>query len=190
MASIGHLATGALIGAVYARATGAKPLPAMAGFAALALAPDLDLLTMNHVASDSALDHRAMTHALVPSLVFGGVVAAAFGRSGRRLAAVLGILAWASHGVLDAFTRHGPGPMLLWPFEMTRYAFGWQPVPGAPSYQIYFSRDAVPILGGEALLFLPVMLLTWLVLGGKFDKTTGVPAHRGDTGEMATSESS
>lgn len=187
MASIGHLATGALIGAVYARATDSRPLPAMAAFAALALAPDLDLLAIPFSPRGTPLGHRVMTHALPFAAVASVVVALAMGkRPHRLLLGVLSFLAVASHGVLDAFTRHGQGPALWWPITNARYAFPWQPIRGSESFAGYFTGQAIPTVLDEAIMFLPVVALTVLILTRR-SRSSGV----GDTAEMAAvSESS
>ena len=165
MASIAHLATGALLGAVYARATGTRPIPAMAGFAALALAPDLDLFTMGLVDPETALDHRVATHAF-PTAAFAGCCAAlAIGRRPSTLVTgVLVFLALASHGLLDGMTRMGKGTVLWWPFDSVRRAFAWQPIPGAASFQEYFGWGGIPLIMQEALIFLPIMGATALLL--------------------------
>ncbi len=187
MASIGHLATGALIGAVYARTTDTRPLPAMAAFAALAVAPDLDLLAIPFDTRDTPLGHRVMTHALPFAALVSVAVALALGRRPHRmLLGVLSFLAMASHGVLDAFTRHGQGPALWWPLTDARYAFGWQPIRGSESFEGYFTGQAIPTVLAEGIMFLPVVALTALILtrGGR-------PLAVGDTAEMAAvSESS
>lgn len=187
MASIGHLATGALIGAVYARATDSRPLPAMAAFAALAVAPDLDLLAIPFDPRGTPLGHRVMTHALPFAAVVSLVVALAMGkRPHRLLLGVLSFLAMASHGVLDAFTRHGQGPALWWPITDARYAFSWQPIRGAESFAGYFSGQVFPTVLDEAIMFLPVVAVTALILTRR-SRPLGV----GDTAEMAAvSESS
>ena len=165
MASIGHLATGAFIGAVYARSTGTKPLPAMAGFAALALAPDLDLLTMGFVEADTALDHRVATHAIPPAIVAGCIAAVMVReRAKRAVTGVLFALALMSHGLLDGMTRQGEGTVLLWPFDAVRRSFAWRPIPGASSFHEYFSWGAGSIFWHEGLVFLPVFILTIVVL--------------------------
>ncbi len=187
MASIGHLATGALIGAVYARTTDTRPLPAMAAFAALAVAPDLDLLAIPFDPRGTPLGHRVMTHALPFAAAVSLVVALAMGqRPHRMLLGVLSFLAMASHGVLDAFTRHGQGPALWWPITDARYAFWWQPIRGSESFEGYFTGQVIPTVLAEGIMFLPVVALTAVILtrGGR-------PLAVGDTAEMAAvSESS
>ncbi len=165
MASIGHLAAGALLGAFYARTTGSKPLPAMAGFAALALAPDLDLFTMGLVEAETALDHRVATHAFPTAAMVGCFAALAIGkRPSRLLTAVVVFLTLASHGLLDGMTRLGPGTVLWWPFDSVRRAFAWQPIPGAASFQEYFGWGGIPLIMQETLILLPIMGATALLL--------------------------
>ena len=180
MASIGHLATGALIGAAYARATDSRPLPAIVAFAALAAAPDLDLLAIPFDPGGTPLGHRVMTHALPFAAVVSLAVALALGkRPHRMLIGVLSFLAMASHGVLDAFTRHGSGPALLWPITDARYPFSWQPIRGAESFEGYFAWQAIPTLLTEGIMFLPVVAVTALILIRRRSLAVG------DTAEMA-----
>ena len=165
MATIGHLAAGALCGAVYSRATGAKPVSAVVAFAALAGAPDLDLLLIPFGLEETPFAHRAITHSL-PFAVAIGVLAGSLARTRLRsvLLGVLTVVALASHGLLDALTRTGRGPKLLWPFSSTRFSFDWQPIPGTDSFQEYFTLDAAPIYAQELVLHLPLIVLTLLIL--------------------------
>lgn len=165
MATIGHLAAGAVCGAVYSRATGARPASAVAAFAALAAAPDLDLLLIGFDTSATPLTHRTMTHSLSFAVATGALVGVlARTRARRRLLSVLAVLALASHGLLDALTRLGQGPRLLWPFTQTRFAFGWQPIPGTQSFQEYFTLAAAPVYAQEFVLHMPLFVVAALIL--------------------------
>ena len=166
MASIGHLAVGAALGAIYSRKTGSNPRTAILTFAALAVAPDLDLISGAFgVPPDTPLSHRGITH----SLTFAVAVAtlAAFGaRRWGRGAMVGGMTlgALASHGILDTLSQLGAGPMLLWPFTTQSYGFIWRPIPGVLSSSDYLTLQALPTLATETLIFLPLIvyaLLTW-----------------------------
>lgn len=165
MASIGHIATGALVGAVYAKTTNTKPLPAVAAFAALAVAPDLDLLAIPFGVRGTPLEHRVLSH----SWLFAGVLGLAVGllawrKPFRMLTGAMVFLAVGSHGMLDALTKHGRGPALLWPLSDTRYSFAWQPIRGSESFEGYFNLSALPAVATEVLIFLPVMVLTGVLL--------------------------
>jgi len=186
MASIGHLATGALIGAVYSRVTDTKPLPAMAAFAGLALAPDLDLLAIPFNPRGTPLEHRVLSHALPFAAVVSLALALALGkRPYRLLLGGMSFLAMASHGVLDGFTRHGRGPALWWPFSDARYAFSWQPLRGSESFAGYFTWQGIPTVLTEAVMFLPVMALTVLIIARR-----GRSLGLGTTAEMAAASES
>lgn len=186
MASIGHIATGALVGAVYARTTKTKPLPAMAGFAALALAPDLDLMAIPFNPRGTPLEHRVLSHAWPFAVLVGLTVGLTVGRRPHRfLTGILAFLAMASHGFLDALTRHGAGPALWWPLSHTRYSFPWQPIRGSESFQGYFTWSAIPTLLTEVLIFLPVIGLAVLLVASR-----NRPWLVGDTSEMAAAEES
>ena len=186
MASIGHLATGALVGAVYSRITDTKPLPAIAAFAGLAVAPDLDLLAVPFNPRGTPLEHRVITHALPSAAIVGLVVALALGkRPYRLLLGAMSFLALASHGVLDAFTRHGNGPALWWPFTDARHAFSWQPLRGSESFAGYFTWQGIPTVLTELVTFLPVVALTVLIVLRR-----GRPLALGDTAELAAANES
>ena len=163
MASIGHLAAGAVCGAVYSRATGARPASAVAAFAALAMAPDLDLLLIRFNPS-TPFGHRVMTHSL-PFAVAAGALMGLLGRTHtRRRLGVLAVVALASHGLLDALTGTGRGPKLLWPFSSTSLAFSWRPIPGTNSFQEYFTLGAAPVYAQEFVLHTPLIVAAALIL--------------------------
>jgi membrane-bound metal-dependent hydrolase YbcI (DUF457 family) len=160
MASISHLAAGALCGAIYAQRTGSKPLPALARFAFLGLAPDLDFIGLELGSDGTFLEHRVMTHSLPFALAAGALIARAAPAGSRMLAGLLCVAALASHGLLDATTANGPGPQLLWPFSTAAIQFAWHPIPGTQSYQEYFTPAAVPVLAGEIFACLPFLAAT------------------------------
>ncbi|MEP7325628.1 MAG: metal-dependent hydrolase [Gemmatimonadota bacterium] len=158
MASIGHLAVGAALGAVYSQQVGSRPRVAIVAFAALALAPDLDLLgPFLGVPDYTPFAHRGITHSLLLALTIGIAAAALVrGTSRRRLLTGFWVFAaLASHGLLDTMSRSGNGPMLFWPFTQGRYEFPWRPIPGVVSTSYYLTRDAIPTLVVETMLFLP-----------------------------------
>ena len=169
MASIAHLAAGAVCGAAYARATSSKPSHAVAVFAVVALSPDLDFLALNFPegSAGTPLEHRVMTHSLAFALVAGALLGGAMTSRGRRLHGVVWtVLALASHGVLDALTDNGPGPRLLWPFSRSPVQFAWHPLPGTEFFQEYFTPAAIPVVSAELLWSLPMLLLAWWIWAG------------------------
>jgi membrane-bound metal-dependent hydrolase YbcI (DUF457 family) len=77
--------------------------------------------------------HRGLTHSLSFAAVLAViVVAAAYRRPdarGRRLGLwAYFALAFALHGVLDAFTMYGEGVMFFAPFSAARFKSSWQPL--------------------------------------------------------------
>ena len=173
MASIGHLAVGAALGAVYSRATGSNPRIAILTFAGLALAPDLDLVTSAFgVPSNTPLDHRGFTHSLPFAMGLGLLVSLALHRRGRGLlAGLLTFGALSSHGFLDSMSERGGGPMLLWPLTTEGYEFLWRPIPGVLTASHYLTMEAIPTLVQEFLLFLPFTIFAALTLfSGAVDK--------------------
>jgi inner membrane protein len=166
MASIGHLAVGAALGAVYSRATGSNPRITILTFASLALAPDLDLVTSAFGApGNTPLDHRGITHSLPFAMILGLLVSLVFHKRGRGLlAGLLTFGALGSHGFLDSMSERGGGPMLLWPFTAENYEFQWRPIPGVLTASHYLTLEAIPTLVVEFLLFLPFSLFAALTL--------------------------
>lgn len=166
MASIGHLAVGAALGAVYSRATGSNPRITIATFAALAVAPDLDLVTGAFgVPPNTPVSHRGITHSFTFAVALGllvGVWARRWGRGLLTGGVTLGAL--ASHGFLDAMSQLGNGPMLLWPFTTQSYEFIWRPIPGVLNSTHYLTLQAVPTLVTETLIFLPLILFALFTL--------------------------
>ena len=159
MASVGHLAVGAVVGALYSRQAGAPPRAAILAFAALALAPDLDLLMgLFGVRPNIPIAHRGITHSVVFSLAVA-LAAGALARGSSRRRFLTGIwifVALASHGLLDAMCQLGNGPMLLWPLTHTQFEFPWRPIPGVLLGEGHFlPRQVIRTLIVESLLFSP-----------------------------------
>jgi len=120
--------TQGLLGAAAAQAVfGRRLRRAWLVGAVAGLAPDADVLISS--ASDPLLTieyHRQFTHSLVFIPVGGALCAAPFlARRANRAQwrPILGasVLAYATHGLLDAFTTYGT--QLLWPFSKLRVAW-------------------------------------------------------------------
>lgn len=186
MASIGHLAAAAAVGALQSRLTRVRPSWAILGACALAVAPDLDLVT-DHLGAPEGhfLAHRGMTHSLLFAVALALIVGLALRR--RYPAARAGLfafLALASHGLLDTLSRVGDGPRLLWPWLDRGLQSPWQPVPGVPTALDYFSIHAIPTFLVEAVVFSPLIILAVLLLNGREEVTgrsgTERPSGPGD----------
>jgi inner membrane protein len=164
MASIGHLAVGAALGAIYSRKTGSNPKVTILVFAGLAVAPDLDLVTgFWGIPPNTPISHRGITHSFPFALAIGFVVGMAFRTWGRGLlAGSVTLAALASHGFLDAMSQLGNGPMLLWPFTSQSYEFVWRPIPGVLNSTHYLTLQALPTLVVETLMFLPLIIFSLL----------------------------
>ncbi|MGH7657856.1 MAG: metal-dependent hydrolase [Gemmatimonadales bacterium] len=166
MASIGHLAAGACVGALLSRLTPVRPSWAILGGCFLALSPDLDLLTSRiGIAGVHFLRHRAMTHSLVFAFVVALMIGLAFRRRypGARVG-LFAFLAIGSHGLLDTLSLVGDGPRLLWPFLDAGVISPWQVVPGVATAADYFSILAVPTFLVELLVFAPLVVATVVLL--------------------------
>jgi membrane-bound metal-dependent hydrolase YbcI (DUF457 family) len=190
MASIAHLAAGAACGAAYARATSTEPAHAIAAGALMALSPDLDFFAAPFGAQGTPLEHRVMTHSLVFALLVGAALGAIWGARGHRwLGAVTGVATLSSHGIMDAMTTSTPGPQLLWPFLSAPIRFGWRPIPGTHSFQDYFTTAGLPVLSAEAIVCIPLLVLTaWLTLsGGGLSRTVGRVSSDPDSADTSPS---
>ena len=128
MASFGHVAVGMLAGRLHGGAEGRFSRRCSWGtmltFAALSAMPDADVIAVALGAHDSGvIGHRGASHSLSIAVAVG-VVCALVARRMRwpvLRTAIAGMLAVASHGILDALGEGGRGIPLLWPFSHTRF---------------------------------------------------------------------
>ena len=129
--------------------------------AAVAVAPDLDLLTGSH---------RTYTHS-VGAVFLVGVMSwfVVRGRASNRMrAAAVLMAAYASHMVLDwsgKDTSNPAGLTLLWPFSSTYYVSGWN-LFGEVSRRYWLPDEFVlgnlAALAWEMLVLVPVFVLAWV----------------------------
>lgn len=91
--------------------------------AAAALLPDIDVLIRSTADPLLAIEHhRGFTHALLFIPIGGAIAALPFATKLRwRWALLAGILAYASHSLLDAATTYGT--QWFWPFSRLRVGF-------------------------------------------------------------------
>src|SRR5215831_16062689 len=169
MASIGHVAVGLAAARAYDPSTRSGKVarlswPAMLGWSALALLPDIDVVGfMRGVPYGAEWGHRGATHSLTLA-VAGGV---AVGMAARWLkrpvlrTMAFAVVVLASHGLLDTMTDGGLGAALLWPFNLTRYFAPWRPIPVAPIGPDFFTPDGALVALTEVALFLPLWLFAF-----------------------------
>lgn len=158
MASIGHVA----VGLAAARAQATRPSwPAMLGWSALALLPDIDVVGfLRGVPYGAEWGHRGATHSLTLA-VAGGVVVGLAARWFKRPVAktmAFAVVVLASHGLLDTMTDGGLGVALLWPFSLTRYFAPWRPIVVAPIGLDFFTSYGATVAASEVVLFAPLLL--------------------------------
>ena len=154
----------------------------VAGIVASVL-PDLDVIASYFgVPSSAELGHRGFSH----SPFFAALVALT-GAAGRRAlgagsaqAFVFLFVAMASHGVLDALTRGGPGVAFLWPvtgqrffapvrmIEVSSFGVAW----------LFSSRGATVLLSELRWIWLPSGLLTLVLVGLRFSCARAPRAQR------------
>lgn len=160
MPSLGHVAVGLAAGRLHAGPDGPRLAPT-AAFTLLAVLPDLDVLARwLGAARGSPWLHRGALHSLALAVAAGALAALLLGGLGRSRLRMLvtAVAVAASHGLLDAFTRGGAGPMLLWPFSTERLLAPWANVPAAPMGLRFLGARGVEIALREALLFAPLIL--------------------------------
>jgi inner membrane protein len=151
-------------GRLVAESTRARPAVAMAGFALLAMLPDIDVCWSVLGIPDAGLfGHRGLTHTPAFALALGASAAAVISVVGRgrwagwRFGLVVALVV-LSHGVLDALAQDGRGIMTLWPLSSARYHFLWRPIPDAPTGLAFFSRKGMVGLAIELIYFAPLLV--------------------------------
>lgn len=131
-----------------------------------AAAPDLDVAAFAlGIPYGHPLGHRGFSHSLLAALLFGGIVAlmATWNRGLIRRYGIalvmLGFVAVASHGMLDAMTDAGKGIGFFIPFSNERYFFSFRPIETAPVNPArFFSSRGIEILVSEILwVWLPLL---------------------------------
>jgi len=185
--------THALAGATLAwTATGAKlGHRAIVIGAAAALLPDVDVLIRSAADPLLAIEHhRGFTHALLFVPIGGALAALPFAAKGqKRHAALAGIVAYASHSLLDAATTYGT--QLLWPFSRHRV--------GLDVISIIDPIFTLIVLAGVIAAFAArrsiavialVLAMTWLATGfvqreRATAAQTRIASHRNDPIERA-----
>ncbi len=160
---VGH-ALGGLAAAFVVDSLARRPrltLPLLAVAAALAVAPDLDLL---------AGSHRTYSHS-VGAVAIVGAVCWLFLRARHASSAGAALLtaAYASHLPLDWLskdTSHPSGLTVLWPLSSAYYISGWDLFREIsrrywlPEEFILWNLQAV---AWELMVLLPVVLMAWAV---------------------------
>jgi len=167
MPSLGHVAVGLAAGRLHAGAAGPR-LAASAAFTLLAVLPDVDVLARALGAGrGSPWLHRGALHSLAFAAAAGALAAlllGGLGRSRRRML-LTAVAVAASHGLLDAFTRGGAGPMLLWPVSTERLLAPWPLLPAAPMGLRFLGARGLEIALQEAVLFAPLIVYALLPRG-------------------------
>jgi membrane-bound metal-dependent hydrolase YbcI (DUF457 family) len=131
--------------------------------AALAVAPDLDLLFTGF--------HRSVTHSFISILVVAGVCALAAARARLPVARIVCMCAgaWATHMLLDWLAADPSSPrgiQAFWPFDERRFISGWDIFPETERRQIFSApaiRENLVALVSELALMGPLVLGLWLV---------------------------
>lgn len=142
-----HAIAGAAVGAFYQGPRQRRRVITLA--AVCAVAPDLDLVGWPlGISPLTLLGHRGLSHSLLFAALLGLLAATAL-RSPvtsreRTTAAIVLMLATATHAVIDALTTYAPtGPAFWAPFSNQRYRFSWMPLTGVGGVHTDFGREAL-----------------------------------------------
>jgi len=154
--ALSHAFTGALLAPL--APTAVRPAKAALLLAALAVAPDLDVVGFwLGVSYSHPLGHRGLSHSLPAAAAAGWLLSrAAFPelaqrRRDRTGMALLLFVAMGSHGLLDAATDGGRGIGLLLPFSERRFFLPWRPLPVSPlEPAAFFGPRGLAVLRAEA----------------------------------------
>ncbi|MDX2015345.1 MAG: metal-dependent hydrolase [Myxococcaceae bacterium] len=153
MASFGHIAVGLAAGRAF---RSERPWRWMAGFSALSLLPDADVIAfVFRVPYEAPFGHRGASH----SVTFAALCAlgALLARRDHRLALVTGLVV-LSHPLLDMLTDGGLGCALFWPLSNERLFWPVRPLPVAPIGVGMVSPRGVLVVVTELVAFLPLVL--------------------------------
>jgi len=176
MSTIGHLAVGAALGRVTAPGADRRARLWMGWLAFIAIAPDLDFIGVWFfgVGPGSTWNHRGATHSMAAALVGGLLTVAVAPRLGidRRLGFGSGLLAVATHPILDGFCLHSAGSPLWWPLSLDFWQARARFLPGVVETRDYFTGPGLLMLWLELLWFAPFL---WIALRRR--RAPGVPAH-------------
>lgn len=151
----------AAVGAAAAIAFAPKGVPAFFWPASIlcATAQDLDVIGFwFHLPYGHVLGHRGFTHSLFLGLAVSLFLTIFLFRETSAFSRLwffyilFFFLLWASHGILDAFTRGGYGAALLWPFENSRIFSSWTPIPISPiGPRSFFSKWGFAVFMNELM---------------------------------------
>lgn len=135
---------------------GRPALLAAAGFCALSMLPDADVIAFAlDIPYSDPFGHRGASH----SLAFAAGVGALVGLAARRLRlGLLIVVVVASHPLLDAFTDGGLGVALLWPWDDARMFAPWRPIPVSPIGASFLSARGLSVVLAELVPSLPLLL--------------------------------
>ena len=153
MASLLHIAVGLAAGRLY---MGRPALLAAAGFSALSMLPDADVIAFAlDIPYSDPFGHRGASH----SIAFAAGMGMLIGLLSRRLR--LGLLVAAvvaSHPLLDSLTDGGLGVALLWPWDDARLFAPWRPIPVSPIGASFLSARGLSVVLAELLPSLPLLV--------------------------------
>jgi len=157
--SVGHVIVGLAAARLHAGGGRLRPRPT-AALVALATFPDLDFLARELGApAGSPWLHRGALHSVLACLLAAAMASRWLAGPGARWRLFLaGLLAAASHPVLDALTWGGAGIMFWWPLDATRHLAPFHLLSASPMGLALVSARGGAFLAREALAFSPLLL--------------------------------
>lgn len=156
-ASFGHIAVGLAAGRAFTGVAERRRLVlSMAGFSALSMLPDADVIAFAlRIPYGDPFGHRGATHSIAFA-VLCGLIAFALRRD-VRLAVFTGVVV-VTHPLLDMLTDGGLGCALFFPFSNARLFWPVQPIPVAPIGAGMLSGRGLFVVVTELVLFSPLVI--------------------------------
>ena len=149
--------------------------------------PDLDFVLMLRSEAAYLLYHRGFSHSLLglavlPWLLAGGLAWAYAGRTRFRWLLLLGYVGVGLHLIYDVVTSWGT--MLLYPFDLTRFALDWlfivDLVTWAAALAVVLWTWRRPAHGSRAVAAFGAGLLLYAALAGSLHARAGRAAARAE----------
>jgi inner membrane protein len=131
--------------------------------ALMAVSPDADVIAFKlGIPYEHMLGHRGFSHSLLFAVLAGALCAAISRRETR--AAIFFMIAFASHGILDALTNGGLGVGFFIPFNDARYFFPFTPIEVSPiSPRHFVTGRAFDVIASELLWIWIPLTIVWMI---------------------------
>ncbi|HEX9825586.1 MAG TPA: metal-dependent hydrolase [Flavobacteriaceae bacterium] len=134
--------------------------------------PDIDVLAFHFgIPYEAPFGHRGFTHSIFFALIWALVVMLVFGKTHKKLYALVIFFSTMSHGILDAMTTGGRGVGFFIPFDDTRHFLPWRVIKVSPlSVGQFFSEWGLQVILNEFIyIFIPCIVVL-IFVGAKNSK--------------------